>query len=205
MRKLGIAFLVLLVPSIAAVPTRAPAAPLFPSLLAPSAGQGQYLRVQYDDDDDGPSYSPPQHSHQHSNNCCGSGNGNAIAGLIAGVATMAIREGIRQKQINEYRQQQQVYQIQNQRQQQARKQNQRHQAAQQRRNNEAQVAKQKREEVRAAEQHQEEVDELVRQKRELAQLKKDIEKQKAEQNKPSGYPPGDDNSAGNTETRTGTY
>jgi len=206
MRKLGIAFLVLLVASIAAVPTRAPAAPLFPSLLAPSAGQGQYLRVQYDDDDDGPSYSPPQHSHQHSNNCCGSGNGNAIAGLIAGVATMAIREGIRQKQINEGRQQQQIYQQQNQRQQQARKQNQRNQAAQQRRNNE-EKARQKREEALANEKHQEQVDELNRQKRELTQLKKDIENQKAaEQNKPadypSDYPSSDDNNpAGNTETR----
>ena len=100
MRKLGIALLVLLVASSAAVPTRAPAAPLFPSLLAPGAGQGQYLRVQYGG---GvmmtmmrPSYSQPQHSHQHSNyNCCGGGGGGggaAIAGLIAGVATMAIRE-----------------------------------------------------------------------------------------------------------------
>jgi delta endotoxin, N-terminal domain len=205
MRKLGIALLVLLVASSAAVPTRAPAAPLFPSLLAPGAGQGQYLRVQYgggDDDDDGPSYQP-QHSHQHSN-CCG-GNGNAIAGLIAGVATMAIREGIRQKQINDYRQQQQTYQIQNQRQQQARKQNQRNQAAQQRRNNE-EKARQKREEALANEKHQEEVDELNRQKRELTQLKKDIENQKAaEQNKPAGYPSDDNNPAGNTETRTDSY
>ena len=205
MRKLGIALLVLLVASSAAVPTRAPAAPLFPSLLVPGAGQGQYLRVQYggggDDDDDGPSYQP-QHSHQHSN-CCG-GNGNAIAGLIAGVATMAIREGIRQKQINDYRQQQQTYQIQNQRQQQARKQNQRNQAAQQRRNNEER-ARQKREEALANEKRQQAVDELNEQKRELAQLKKEIENQKAEQNKPAGYPPPDDNPAGNTETRTDSY
>ena len=117
MRKPGIAFLVLLVASIAAVPTRAPAAPLSPAVFAAGAVPSQYLRVQYGGDgDDGPSYQP-QHSHYHSNfgggGCCrgGGGNGAAIAGLIAGVATMAIREGIRQKQINEYRQQQQVYQI----------------------------------------------------------------------------------------------
>ena len=198
MRKPGIAFLVLLVASSAAVPTRAPAAPLSPAGFAAGAVPSQYLRVQYGggDDDDEPSYQP-QHSHQHSN--FGSGNGNAIAGLIAGVATMAIREGIKQKQINAGRQQQQIYQQQTQRQQQARKQNQR-QAAQQRRNNEAQVAKQKREEARANEKHQEEVDDLNKQKRELAQLKKDIENQKAEQNKPAGYPPPDNNPAGNTET-----
>src|ERR1700743_1610393 len=203
MRKLGIALLVLLVASGAAVPSRAPAALLFPSLLAPGAVPSQYLRVQYDDDD-GPSYSPPQHSHQHSN-CCGGGGGGggaAIAGLIAGVATMAIREGIRQKQINDYRQQQQTYQVQNRRQQQARK---NQQAAQQRRNNEER-ARQKREAALANEKHQEEVDELNRQKRELEQLKKDIANQKAaEQNKPAGYPSDDNNPAGNTETRTDSY
>ncbi len=177
MRKLGIALLVLLVASSAAVPTRAPAAPLFPSLLAPGARQGQYLRVQYGggDDDDGPSYSQPQHSHQHSNyNCCGGGGGGggaAIAGLIAGVATMAIRESIRQKQVNDYRQQQQTYQIQTQRQQQARKQNQRNEAAQRRRNNE-EKARQKREDALANEERQEKVDALNQQKRELEQLKK---------------------------------
>jgi hypothetical protein len=199
MRKPGIALLMLLVASSAAVPTRAPAAPLSPAVFAAGAVPSQYLRVQYGggDDDDGPSYQP-QHSHHHSNyggGCCG-GSGGAIAGLIAGVATMAIQEGLKQKQINDYRQQQ-VYQ--NQRQQQVRKQNQRNQAAQQRRNNEVQVAK-KREEARANEKHQEEVDELNRQKRELAQLKKDIENQKAAQDKPSGYPPGDNNPAGNTDT-----
>ena len=210
MRKLGIALLVLLVASSAAVPTRAPAAPLFPSLLAPGARQGQYLRVQYGggDDDDGPSYSQPQHSHQHSNyNCCGGGGGGggaAIAGLIAGVATMAIRESIRQKQVNDYRQQQQTYQIQTQRQQQARKQNQRNEAAQRRRNNE-EKARQKREDALANEERQEKVDALNQQKRELEQLKKDIENQKAEQNKPAGYPSDDNNPAGNTETRTDTY
>ena len=49
------------------------------------------------------------------------------------------------------------------------------------------------------------MDALNQQKRELEQLKKDIENQKAAQNKPAGYPSDDNNPAGNTETRTDTY
>jgi|GEM_PF-7062046 len=218
MRKLGIALLVLLVAFGAAVPTRAPAAPLSPAVFPAGAVPDRYLRVQYDDDDnDGPSYSPPpMHSHQHSGGCCGGGPGNAaaIVGLIAGVTSMAIqakRLHDAQEAQQNYRRPQPNYQRP---QPSARKQNRRNEEAERQRRINAEKAR-KREQVLANEKQKEKEDDLNEQKRELAKLKKEIEQQKAEkaeQNKPAGYPPpsgyptppGDNNPAGNTETQTKT-
>jgi hypothetical protein len=200
MRKLGIAWLMLLVASGAAVPTGAQAAPLLPSVFAHDAVSGQYLRVQYDDDD-GPSYQQPQHYGHH---CCGGGGGfnaNTVSSIIGVVGAIA-GAAAQQHRIEQGRlQQQQYYQVENQRRaQQARKSRQEQVARQ--RENRAQQAKQKRANELANEQRQQQIDALNEQKRELAQLKKQMEQQREELRNPNpdtpspGYP--SDNPPNNT-------